>query len=532
MKQHRLLATAAALALATWGVGCAHVKTVEGLDAKVREVPGGYVTGRVAALGPVTVLDNKDFVYSIGLDEGGTRAAFTHLTGKTFNLGLWTLGPPAAPIADVATNEYQYDVEAVAFSPDGKWVATAGRDAAVRLYSAADGKLVAETFAEEPLVSLAFLKDGSQLIAGSARGLLTVFSAPKLAWTSDLRVHAGEVRAVATTADGKIVSGGWDKSIAVLETTQAPLRTDEVRLVIGAQKNTRVVRAGLDGWVGAFAFDAVQPHVIVSEKLAKQAGIETSLLTETVLVGGYPARVAKNRTIQLKYLELSGVDVAVCEPCLPPGVQGVLGAPVLGRFDFRVDEGSGELVLSAKEKSDPSNLPTVLTLREVKRHRFDSYVNDLSVDRAGKRLGVAFSAEKAERNREVYEREKRGEDAPINAGDFAAIVDVESGAVVKRWTPHLGVVATAAISPDGQTLASGGWDKKLFVVHESEEKPVLTDRFGWSVRRVRFSEDGRLLAVGAWTPQNAVGSQESDPSAVVYRLGYSTAEVVASDAVR
>ena len=517
----------ALFAVAMLWVGCAHVKTVGGLDASVREVPGGYITGRVVALEQPSVLDNKDFVYSIGLDETGTRAAFTRLAGKTFNLSVWTLGSPAAAVIDVATNPYEFDVEAVAFSPDGTRVATAGRDGAVRLFGSADGKLLAETYAEEPLVALAFLPDGAHLVVGSARGMLTVYSAPELAWISDVRAHTDEVRAIATTSEGRLVSGGWDKSIAVFETVKAPLPIDEVRLVIGAVGNVRVVRVGFERGMGAFAFDAAQPRVIIGEKLAKQAGIEPSLLTETVMVGGHSARIARNRTLTLKYLQVPGIDVTICDACLPADVHGVLGAPVLERFDFRVDEGTGELVLTPKEKTAPTNLPSVLTLREVKRHRFDSYVNDLSIDRAGKRLGVAFSFEKAERNREVYQREKRGEAAPFNAGDFAAIVEVESGSVVKRWTPHLGVVSTVAISPDGETLASGGWDKKLFVMHESEEQPALTEKFGWSIRRARFSKDGRLLAVGAWTPQNAVGNQESDPSAVVYAVGYSTAQVIA-----
>ncbi len=520
----------ALFAVATLWVGCAHVKTVEGLDAGLREVPGGYITGRVVALEQPAVLDNKDFVYSISLDETGTRAAFTRLAGKTFNLGVWSLGPPAAVQADVPTNPYQFDVEAVAFSPDGTRVATAGRDGAVRIFGAVDGKLLAETYAEEPLVSLAFLPDGRHLVAGSARGMLTVYSAPELAWISDVRAHNDEVRALAITSEGQVVSGGWDKSVAIFEAVQAPLPVDEVRLVMGAVGQVRVVRAAFERGMGAFAFDVAQPRVIVGEKLAKQAGIEPSLLSETVMVGGHTARIARDRTLTLKYLPVPGVDVVICDACLPADVHGVLGAPVLERFDFRVDESTGELVLRPKEQTTPTNVPSVLTLREVKRHRFDSYVNDLSVDRAGKRLGVAFSAEKAERNQEVYQREKRGENAAFNAGDFAAIVEVESGSVVKRWTPHLGVVSTVGISPDGQTLASGGWDKKLFVVHESEDKPLLTEKFGWSLRRARFSKDGRLLAVGAWTPQNAVGNQSSDPSALVYEVGYGTAQVLAPTA--
>jgi WD40 repeat protein len=198
---------------------------------------------------------------------------------------------------------------------------------------------------------------------------------------------------------------------------------------------------------------------------------------------------------------------------------------VLEGFELRADPGVGELVLTARQKTDPSTWPEVPLLREVKRHHFDSYVNDLTADRAGKRLGVAFSAEKAERNRAVYEREKRGQDAPFDARDMAAIVDLESGALARRWTRHLGPVSSVAISPDGRSVASGGWDKRLYLFREDSDREVAAERFGWILRRVRFSVDGRLLAVAAWTPPNAVGSQESDPSAAVYEVLYSRATV-------
>ena len=150
---------------------------------------------------------------------------------------------------------------------------------------------------------------------------------------------------------------------------------------------------------------------------------------------------------------------------------------------------------------------------------FEAHVNDVTVDAKGERLGVAFSAEPAERTRAVYEREKKGLVEPPSPHNAAALVDAATGKVLRRWTRHAGVVASAGISPDGRSLASGGWDKRVYLFTEAQPAPVDEREFGWSVRRVRFSPDGRRLGVAAWTPQLATGG-ESDPAAALYEVRY------------
>lgn len=510
-------------------LGCTHGKAGQ----KVETVPaGGWVTGEVASLERRGVLDNKDFVYAIALSPDATHAAFTHLAGKTFNLGIWSLAAGAAPgrVADIVLNEYAFDVEGLSFSPEGAALATAGRDGLIRFYSV-KGQPLGQFQSEEPLVSVAFLPDGKHVVAGSARGLLTLVTFPDGRWVSDVRAHRDEVRGIAVTGGNHVVTGGWDKSVAVLEVVDAKVSVDVIRLAYAeTPQKVPVVRGAFDGRAAVFAVDASKSHIVVSSELARAAGVQAALLTETVKVGIHEAKLVRGRSIQLKHLNLIEQDVAVCDACIPPGAHGVLGAPILSRFEATVDTASGELVLEAKEKQDPATLPTALTLKPSKQHTFEAYVNDVSIDRAGRRAGVAFSHQKAERTREVYEREKKGVAAPFSDQDAAAIVDLESGQAVRRWHKHQGVVATAGISPDGKSVASGGWDKKLYVFSEGQTLPAVKEDFGWSVRRARFSNDGRLLAVGAWTPQNALGDQESDPAAVVYDVGYRAPEVVAPPA--
>ncbi len=511
---------------------------VPGLDDAVRAVgEDAYVSGRPLRLERLAVLEDRDFIYGIGLSPQADRAVHTRLAGKTMNAMLWTLGavvpegPFATLVADVALNDYEFDVEGVDFSPDGSHFVTAGRDGAVRAFSGRDAKLVKEWQGDERLVTVAFTADGKNVVAGSQDGLLSVLSWPALELQSELRAHRDEVRSVAAVADGRMVTGSWDKTVAVFTVEARPLSTKEARLTVKQTPDkVAIVRAGLEGKAGVFTLDAGLPAVVVTAEFAQAAGIQPALLTETIRVRTQESKLARGKTLTLKQFRVEGVDVAVCDACVPKGAQGVLGAPLFERFDISQAVGSPDMVFVRKEvpgETAPA-MPDVPTLVEQKRFAFEPHVNDVSVDREGTRLGVAFSADKSERNRDVYQREKRKEPAPESPLDYAAIVALETGKVLASWPGvHRGVISTAGISPDGRSLVSGGWDNRMHLFVEGEPQPVHTEKFGWILRRVRFSRDGRVIAAGAWTPQNAVGDNRSDPSAVIYEVAYREAEVVA-----
>jgi hypothetical protein len=232
--------------------------------------------------------------------------------------------------------------------------------------------------------------------------------------------------------------------------------------------------------------------------------------------------VAKDRTLIFKALRIPHVDVAICAACVPTGLDGVLGRAFLTAHPVSLDELHHEAVLKlgTGEVGPPRD---ALTLAPGARYTLPGVVQDLTVSRDGARLGVALDEQKPERNLAIYQREKAGTVEPQVPGNVAAIVDAKSGAILEKHGPHHGVVSTAAISPDGRSLASGGWDKQVFLFSGSDA-PVATFSYGWSVRRVRFSPDGRLLGVAAWTPQNAQNA-DSDPSAQLVRLTYAGAEV-------
>lgn len=489
----------------------------------------GYLTGTPISLGEKLVLNREDFVYDAKLSPDSRVVAFSRLGPKSFHLSVHELAAQPTLRADAVINALEFDVDSLEFSPDGARVATVSRDGALRIYAAKTGALEAAWLTEEPLVSVAWNSSGELLALGSARGLVTLVSVPQLQHVAELRPHTDEVRALAFTPGGELITGSWDKRLLAFTVGASTVPAREVRTHVTKKNGLVLFRAVLDGAASAtLALDNRVPMIIVKSALAKAAGIEVSSLTSTVQVptafGNQLAKVAKGRVLSIKNLTFDQVDVAVCDACVPPDAQAVLGGPVLQQLATAFDESTSEVVFTLNEGATGARVSSAKTLTLARSFSFPAAVNDLSLDAKGLIAGVAFSEIKSERTKAVYDREKKNEIEPEREWDCGARIDLASGQVLEKKTGHRGTVATAAISPDGKTLATGGWDKKVML--HGEPRSIDTD-YGWAIRRVRFSRDGRRLIVAAWTPQNPLSSHRSDPSAVVYEVIYSDAAAIA-----
>ncbi len=127
---------------------------------------------------------------------------------------------------DAATGEaratltgHEDSVSAVAFSPDGKTLASAGENprnpSELRLWDAATGEPRATLKGHENYVSaVAFSPDGKTLASGSGDKTVRLWDAATGEARATLKGHEDSVNAVAFSPDGKtLASASWDRTV-------------------------------------------------------------------------------------------------------------------------------------------------------------------------------------------------------------------------------------------------------------------------------------------------------------------------------
>ena len=130
---------------------------------------------------------------------------------------LWIAEPGGGgkPVRDLA--ETQDVVFAVAFSPDSKKIATAGADRTIRVFEVETGKLLTQIEDHADWIfGIAFSPDGKRLASASRDKTCKVFDLEKKESLVTFPGHAQPVYTVSFTPDGKgVATGGEDNRIRI-----------------------------------------------------------------------------------------------------------------------------------------------------------------------------------------------------------------------------------------------------------------------------------------------------------------------------
>ena len=194
------------IALAFTPDGATLVSGAGGGTVKLWRMPEGTLTKTIQVFeGPV----GEGGVGAIAVDAAGSLLATGTNAHGDGTIGLWAL-PDGRPLKTIAGQQV---LHALAFTPDGKTLVSAGNDDLIRLWSVPDGKPVRTLKATEWVSALAVSSDGTRLVSGGTGTdqSLRLWSLPAGTLLATRRAPEDGVNALALSPDGKLlISAGQD----------------------------------------------------------------------------------------------------------------------------------------------------------------------------------------------------------------------------------------------------------------------------------------------------------------------------------
>ncbi|MER7705362.1 trypsin-like peptidase domain-containing protein [Kitasatospora sp. NPDC097605] len=433
-------------------------------------------------------------------------------------------------------------VDAVAFSPDGKTLATSGDDQTVHLWEVATGRTTATLTGHGDTVwAVAFSPDGKTLATASFDGTARLWDIGTRTTRTTFKGHTGSVYSVAFSPDGKTLATGsadnaarlWDIATGTTRATlndhtgpvQAVVFSPDGRTLATGSDDTaadvwdvatgsfQTTFSGHTAGVTAVAFSPDGKTLATGsvDKSARLWDVATQT-TRTALIGHIDSVYSVAFGPDGTTLATGSVDTTarlwdVSAGTVLSGLSSGLSTVVFSPDGTTLTAGGADAAVRVWNVKD-------LTGHSPLNGRPDVGVVALSPD--GKTLATG-EADYTVSLWEVATGRKlntlNGHSDVVSAMAFssdgkslatgsydttAQVWDVATGTTRTVLYDHTSAVQAVAFSPDGETVATAGADRtaRLWDVTDGSARATLKGHAG-TVTAVAFSPDGTTLATGS-----------------------------------
>ncbi|KST63552.1 NACHT and WD repeat domain-containing protein [Mastigocoleus testarum] len=413
----------------------------------------------------------------------------------------------------------------VAFSPDGKTIATASWDSTIKLWNLQGQVIQTLTGHGEGVTSIVFSPDGNTIASASADSTVKLWNLQGQV-IQTLKGHQETVNSVAFSPDGNtIATASWDNTIKLWNLQGQVIQTltghiDWVRSITFSPDGNTIATVSNDNTVKLWN---LQGQVIQTLTGHSDSVISIAFSPD----GNTIATGSMDKTVKLWNLQgqviqtLKGHGKQVFSIAFSPNSNTIATANAdktvkLWNLQGQVIQtltGHSDPVISVAFSSNSNTIATTDTDYTIKLWNLQGQVIQTLTEHSDSVISVAFNP-----NSDTI--------ATANADDTIKLWNLQ-GQVIQTLTGHGKQVFNIVFSPDGNTIATASRDNTIKLWNLQRQTIKTLTGHGEEVNSITFSPNGKTIAtanaetVKLWNLQGKVIQTLTGHSKQVFSIIFS-----------